>query len=138
MGAVVLDGASTDLHHVRLRAGVKPLLFFTRGALKTEKLWTNTIRTRRSDRLLHPWQQAEEHARVLIEQFTVPGDLVCDPFLGSGTTAVVAEQLGRHFVGCDIDEQAVSTTTRRLLGSQSVTALDGTSPPMHPCSTKLI
>jgi DNA modification methylase len=42
-----------------------------------------------------------------------PGDLVVDPFLGSGTTAAVAKALGRRFVGCDIDDQCVAGSKRR-------------------------
>jgi 16S rRNA G966 N2-methylase RsmD len=113
-GAIVLDGASTDLFSIRLRAGVKPLLFFSRNQISTSRVWTNTINVRPADRSLHIWQQAEEHARILINQFTVPTDLVCDPFVGSGTTAVVAHELGRRFVGCDIDPKAILTAKRRL------------------------
>jgi DNA modification methylase len=37
-----------------------------------------------------------------IRLFTRPGDIVLDPFIGSGTTAVAAKRLGRHFVGIEI------------------------------------
>lgn len=36
-----------------------------------------------------------------------PGDLVFDPFLGSGTTAQVAQQLGRHWLGCELNPDYV-------------------------------
>jgi hypothetical protein len=41
-------------------------------------------------------------------------DLVVDPFLGSGTTAVAAKRLNRRFVGCDEDEHCVNEAKRRL------------------------
>jgi DNA modification methylase len=50
----------------------------------------------------------------LIERLTNPGDLVVDPFLGGGTTAIVCRELGRRFVGCDIDPLAIDKTLRRL------------------------
>lgn len=49
----------------------------------------------------HPTQKPEELLRKIILASSNPGDLVLDPFLGSGTTAVAAEQLGRRWIGCD-------------------------------------
>ena len=43
----------------------------------------------------------------LVSRLTKPGDLVCDPFLGAGSTAVAALKLGRRFVGCDVDAKYV-------------------------------
>ncbi|HZM04416.1 MAG TPA: site-specific DNA-methyltransferase [Candidatus Saccharimonadales bacterium] len=49
----------------------------------------------------HPTQKPEELLRKLVLASSNPGDLVIDPFSGSGTTIVVAEQLGRRWMGCD-------------------------------------
>lgn len=49
----------------------------------------------------HPTQKPEELLRRLVLASSNPGDLVVDPFSGSGTTLVVAEQLGRRWLGCD-------------------------------------
>ena len=49
----------------------------------------------------HPTQKPEELLRKIVLASSNPGDLVVDPFLGSGTTAVVAEQLNRRWKGCD-------------------------------------
>ena len=43
------------------------------------------------------------------------GDLVFDCFIGSGTTAAVAEKLGRRWIGCDLGRFAIHTTRKRLL-----------------------
>jgi hypothetical protein len=45
---------------------------------------------------------------------THEGDLVVDPFVGSGTTAVSAKRLNRRFVGCDEDEASTNTAIARL------------------------
>jgi hypothetical protein len=66
------------------------------------------------DKGLHPWQQSLEGFERLVTSLTRPGDVVCDPFTGAGTTAVVALRNLRTFVGCDIDPAAVETTRRRL------------------------
>jgi DNA modification methylase len=63
---------------------------------------------------LHPWQQALEPVRHWIRQVSERGELIVDPFLGSGTTAVAAIMEGRRFLGCDIDPGCVETTRRRL------------------------
>ena len=47
---------------------------------------------------------------------TGPGDLVLDSFLGSGTTAAVAQKLGRRWIGADINKGAIQTTIKRLQG----------------------
>jgi site-specific DNA-methyltransferase (adenine-specific) len=50
----------------------------------------------------------------LVELVSNPGDLILDPFIGSGTTAVAARNLGRHYIGCDISEEYVAITNQRL------------------------
>lgn len=51
----------------------------------------------------HPTQKPEELLRKFILAASNPGDVILDPFSGSGTTLVVAEQLGRRWIGCDIN-----------------------------------
>lgn len=43
------------------------------------------------------------------------GSIVCDPFMGSGTTALVARRLGRHYIGCDLNPDYVALANKRLL-----------------------
>lgn len=52
--------------------------------------------------------------RRLIELYTYRGDLVLDPFLGSGTTAVAARESGRHYVGFDTEAEYIDLARRRL------------------------
>lgn len=49
----------------------------------------------------HPAEKPIEIIESLIENATDPGDIVLDPFLGSGTTAVAPKKLGRHFIGIE-------------------------------------
>ncbi|WP_165966900.1 DNA methyltransferase [Actinomadura sp. 7K507] len=53
-------------------------------------------------------------AEHVIERYSAPGDWIIDPFCGFGTTLVVAERLGRHAVGCDVDEQRAAFSAARL------------------------
>jgi DNA modification methylase len=62
----------------------------------------------------HPWQQTVGPFVRLVEQVTRRGELVVDPFAGSGTTGLACLATGRRFLGADIDAGAVSLATERL------------------------
>ncbi len=62
----------------------------------------------------HPTQKPEELLRKLVLASSNVGDLVIDPFLGSGTTAVVAEQLDRRWKGCDISPEYCQWAAERI------------------------
>jgi site-specific DNA-methyltransferase (adenine-specific) len=62
----------------------------------------------------HPTQKPEELLRKIVLASSSPGDLVIDPFLGSGTTAVVAEQLGRKWLGCDLSLEYCQWAAKRI------------------------
>jgi site-specific DNA-methyltransferase (adenine-specific) len=62
----------------------------------------------------HPTQKSEKLLAKLILASTQPGDLVLDPFLGSGTSSVVARKLGRRFLGVELVEEYALLAERRL------------------------
>ena len=62
----------------------------------------------------YPTQKTEALLERVIATGSNPGDLVLDPFCGSGTTLAVAEKLGRRWIGCDAGHGAIQTATRRL------------------------
>ncbi|TGX83526.1 site-specific DNA-methyltransferase [Palleniella muris] len=62
----------------------------------------------------HPTQKPEKLYAKLILASSMEGDTIFDPFLGSGTSAVVAKKLGRHFVGCEIEEEYCLVAQKRL------------------------
>jgi site-specific DNA-methyltransferase (adenine-specific) len=64
----------------------------------------------------YPTQKPRKLLERIVRASSAPGDLVIDPFCGSGTTLVAAAALGRRFVGCDVGELAIATTARRLKG----------------------
>ena len=63
---------------------------------------------------LHPTQKPVQPLKTLIGAFTKPGDVVLDPFCGSGSTLVAAQELGRRFIGIELDEQHHRTASIRL------------------------
>lgn len=62
----------------------------------------------------HPTQKPEKLMAKLILASSRPGDIIFDPFLGSGTTSVVAKKLGRNFCGIEIEEEYCMLAERRL------------------------
>ena len=69
-------------------------------------------------RALHPTQKPEEMLRRIITASSTKGSLVLDPFLGSGTTAVIAKELGRNWVGIEKEKGYIKAAEKRLKSSK--------------------
>jgi DNA modification methylase len=72
----------------------------------------------KTENLFFPTQKPESILRRVLESTTKEGDLVADFFAGSGTTAAVAEKLGRKWIATDLGKFGVHTTRKRLIGVQ--------------------
>ncbi len=83
---------------------------------------------------LHGCQMPEALLQRIVLASSNPGDVVLDPFVGSGTTAVAAKRTGRRYVGIDLSPQYVALTRRRLAGVRDESAArprDGVWPTLH-------
>ncbi len=83
-------------------------------------LWddVNRISPTSSERLDYPTQKPESLLERVIRTSTNEGDLVADFFIGSGTTAAVAEKLGRKWIATDLGKFGIHTTRKRLIQVQ--------------------
>jgi len=63
---------------------------------------------------VHPTQKPEALLMRTLLSATNPGDVVLDPFFGTGTTGAVAKRLGRHFIGCERDPAYAAAASRRI------------------------
>jgi modification methylase len=63
---------------------------------------------------LHPTQKPEALLFRILNATTKPGDIVLDPFFGTGTTGAVARKLGRHFIGIDREEAYIAGARQRI------------------------
>jgi modification methylase len=67
---------------------------------------------------LHPTQKPEALLHRVLLASTIPDEIVLDPFIGTGTTAVVARRLGRHFIGIERHPAYVEAALKRLLDAR--------------------
>ncbi|MHB8767282.1 MAG: site-specific DNA-methyltransferase, partial [Deferrisomatales bacterium] len=81
-----------------------------------QDIWTDIppVNPMADQRLGYPTQKPEALLERIVLASSNPGDLVLDCFVGSGTTAAVAQKLGRRWIGCDINKGAIQTTAKRL------------------------
>jgi len=85
-----------------------------KGKFATNILSVPSLKGASKEKCGHPSQKPLELITKLILCCTDPGDLVLDPFLGSGTTAVAAERLGRNWIGVEINEAYCAICEQRL------------------------
>ena len=65
-------------------------------------------------KVYHEYQQSLQAFSELVRRLSNAGDLVCDPQCGTGTTGVACRQLGRRFIGGDLNETMVKTARHRI------------------------
>ncbi|MBZ4666043.1 MAG: methylase domain protein [Mahella sp.] len=75
----------------------------------------------------HPTQKPEKLLAKIILASSNPGDIILDPFLGSGTTSVVAKKLGRQYVGIEIDNTYCCLAEKRLAAADRNRSIQGYS-----------
>lgn len=113
-GCYHVQGPRNRIHHRKVATGWKPLLIFQPPGANPEFLLDDTFTSEADDKEHHHWGQSESGMSAIVERLTEPGDLIVDPFLGGGTTAVVSHDMGRRFIGCDIDAAAVHAARDRF------------------------
>jgi adenine-specific DNA-methyltransferase len=108
------------------RPATKLYLDRSKGSL-VGTVWTDisAVQASATQRVDYPTQKPEALLERIIDASSNEGDLVADFFVGSGTTAAVAEKLGRKWIATDLGKFAVHTTRKRLIGVQRELKTDG-------------
>jgi len=96
-------GKTQLVNGVNIMCGWKPVLIFSKGCKKMRFSAYDVLISESREKESHEWQQSESGVKGLIEIFSKPGELIVDPFAGSGSFGVVANKMGRRFVGAEIN-----------------------------------
>ena len=110
------------IHWPKEKSGMPRLKFFNDEApgVPLQDIWDDVaaMHNLSNERLDYPTQKPESFVERFIRTSSNQGDLVADFFCGSGTTAAVAEKLGRKWIATDLGKFAIHTTRKRLIGVQ--------------------
>ena len=108
-------GQAVQVHPRKVNTFWKPLLWFVKGDYAGG--WVGDVcrsPTNKNDKVSHKWGQSEEGMASIVKRFSIEGDVVCDPMMGAGTTGVVALEMGRGFVGIEIDQDTFNLAQERM------------------------
>ena len=97
------------------------------GGTALQDIWTdlNKIHNQSPEQLNYPTQKPEVLLKRILQASSNEGDLVADFFCGSGTTAAVAEKLGRKWIVSDLGKFGIHTTRKRMIGVQRKLKAEG-------------
>ncbi|HWA71005.1 MAG TPA: DNA methyltransferase [Polyangiaceae bacterium] len=102
------------------RARYEFVLFFEKGKRRLNNLGTADVIEAPRVRNGYPAEKPVSLLETLVQQSSTEGDLVVDPFMGSGSAGVAALKLGRRFLGNDVADESLTLTRRRLLEQSGV------------------
>jgi len=116
MNALEHTGSITAVHSRSVQCGYKPVIIAFKPPMKKPYQYFNDLmKGSGKSKDHHEWEQSVEELIPLFDAFTKPGDVILDPFFGSGTTAVAAKMTARKFIGYDIVQENVDIATKRIL-----------------------
>lgn len=109
--------------HARMAMGIevmwKPILWYVKESYPNGKGFIKDMLhidgKDGQSKKLHKWEQDITWAKFFIEKLTNKGDIVLDPFIGSGTTAIACMETGRNFIGIEQSQEYVDTCNKRIL-----------------------
>lgn len=97
--------ADCELIYTSFKKPIKKIVFKQQGFITDSK-----------DIRFHPTQKPSELVQLLVEQYSKEGDLILDPYFGTGTTAIVCKNTNRRFIGFEIDKGFYDIARERIGG----------------------
>ena len=95
--------ADGELIYTTFSKPIKRIVFKQQGFITDSK-----------DKRYHPTQKPSELIEQLIELYAKPNDIIFDPFMGSGTTAIAAIKTGHEYIGCELDPKYYDVINQRI------------------------
>jgi 16S rRNA G966 N2-methylase RsmD len=120
MIALAHNHGARRLHGKYIFVHWKPLVWFVKGGRYNTEMVDDLIRGDKPAKEHHEWAQGLQEASYYIQNLTEPGELVVDPFAGSGTTLIAAADLGRRAIGFEIDSDRISAAIQRIKETETI------------------
>ena len=98
----------------RFLCGWKPQVWFSKGAPADHAWVFDLFRATGPDKRFHHWGQTALHAQYYVNKLTHYGQVIWEPFTGGGTVPAVCKQLGRNFIGFEIDPETAALARERV------------------------
>ena len=112
---VTHPGSSARMFSRNVSVTYKPLLRYAKGLRpKILEFIKDSVESKRPDKTIHLWIQSTDEAEHVISKLTNPNDVVLDPLIGTGTTAIAALKLNRRFIGIDVSAEMLATARHRI------------------------
>ena len=115
----LVQKTQTVVHSRNVICTWKPILIYYKEPLKIVDRTFKDVFSFKREKSLHDWQQAEADAKYLIDFFSDVGDLVLDPFAGSGTIPKCCKDNKRRCIAMDIDKECIDIIKGRIVESDS-------------------
>jgi len=112
LGYMTPGGQAVQVFPRKVNTFWKPILVFGKADEWIGDVCKSDVND--NDKQFHTWGQSESGMKDVVARLTKPNELICDPFLGGGTTAIASILLNRRFVGCDVDKKAVEKSNQRI------------------------
>jgi DNA modification methylase len=115
----IMTGGSQQYFLTKAVLMDKPYIWRMKKGADSKGWMPTLVRGTGKDKKLHEWGDTPAVFRVAIHRLTDPGDIVLDPFSGSGTIAVVCKEYARNFVAFEINPEYVEVANKRLSETQT-------------------
>jgi DNA modification methylase len=114
-------GSKAMIREYGVRVCWKPLVWFVKTTRENKRdFLTDMHATPAREKGWHEWQQVVADATHWIKSVCPQGGVVCDTFLGGGTTAIAAEQLGLQWIGFEIDPETAASASERIYANRAI------------------